>query len=457
MAGLVHRIKEKVHRRSDSASSATASIPDSPSSPDGYRSKPRVSTEHPAFHVTSTGGVRKSLEGSQDPYQVAYANSNARDQHKSIAASGNRGAGPGQASNEKELGKNELLPTSGNSHNNSTSREEQQAIVDDIVPGREFSKNAVTDSLGRHDHSNAQAHAFVPPRKPLNSGSTSEVRGQSGTGYKQQHNGLPTETGLQQSPQRVSIRRVVDGQGSSGQPPTSADAGLVHPPRTDSVVSKKVSAKPANDISHDKNLDEGASGTARAKPLPRLPSAHQGNDGHLALDAQLAEAYLSTDVERHMAEKAKAKALDSGHLKLPSGFNLHNTEETHVTEEQRPAVVHETIIKQRTEVVQEEVTRDIHIHHYYTYLQPIRVVEILPTRHFFLDLETGVKTEVLPPADYELPLNMTPVSPDTSMIKATTRHYLVDEEHPTGVLEPPPLKHEHSHEDLRQKAQVQQM
>lgn len=150
-----------------------------------------------------------------------------------------------------------------------------------------------------------------------------------------------------------------------------------------------------------------------------------------------------------MAEKEKASALNSGHLKLPSAFDLRDTETTHVTEDQRPAVTHETIIRQRTEIIQESITRDIHIHHYYTYLQPVRVVEILPARHYFLDLKTGIKTEVLPPADYQLPLNMTPISPDANIVKATTRHYLVDEEHPHGVFESPPLKHEERREGLR--------
>lgn len=144
----------------------------------------------------------------------------------------------------------------------------------------------------------------------------------------------------------------------------------------------------------------------------------------------------------------------SEHIRLPPGFDLQNTEQTHVSEEWRPAVTHENIIKQRTEIIQEEITRDIHMHHYFTYLQPIKVVEILPPKHFLLDLETGVKTEIPAPSGWTMPVSMKPVSPDASMLKTWTRHYLVNEEHPLGVPELPPLKHEPAFEDLRQEAKV---
>lgn len=140
------------------------------------------------------------------------------------------------------------------------------------------------------------------------------------------------------------------------------------------------------------------------------------------------------------------------HLRLPPGFNLQNTEQTHVSEEWRPAVTHENILKQRTEIIQEEITRDIHMHHYFTYLQPIKVVEILPPKHFLLDPETGVKTEIPAPSGWALPASMQPVSPDASMLKTWTRHYLVNEEHPLGLPELPPLKHEPAFDNLRQEA-----
>jgi len=158
-------------------------------------------------------------------------------------------------------------------------------------------------------------------------------------------------------------------------------------------------------------------------------------------------------------EKLKNAALASGHLILPDGFSLQNTERTYVTEEQRPAVTHETIVKHRTEVIQEAISRDIHVHHYYTYVQPIKVVEVLPAKHYFLDAATGEKTEISAPAGWKMPASMLPSSQDHSMVKGWSRHYLVDEEHPTGIIEEAslPLKHEERHENLRETAQDQRV
>lgn len=466
MAGLVSRIKEKVHhRRSDSGSSATSSprndhddsrvtgtaTPGSPSTPDRLRTNPRVSLESSAFHVTSSGGAR-SHEAAQDPYQTAYADRNAANQSIRVVSAGNHGAAPTQHGDGKELGRSGMSPMTGRLHQKGTSREEQQAAISDIVPGRESSKHAVTGSPGRHQYSTSQGSGVVPPRKPLSDGSASDQRRRSGVGSKQISAGLPAETGLQQAFEPGPSSRAIDGHEPSSQPSTSTGARLAAPFREESFSLNGVSGQATNENTGVTYSEEHAPGGLNAKPLPRLPSNKLGDDGHLASDAQLAQEYLSTDRDRHMAEKEKARAVNSGHLNLPPGFNLRDTEETSVTEEQRPAVVHETIVKERTEIVQEAITRDIHIHHYYTYLQPVRVVEVLPARHYFLDLQTGTKTEVLPPPGWQMPVSMAPVVPDTSMVKATTRHYLVDEEHPHGVLESPPLKHEQGHDNLRQQA-----
>ena len=480
MAGLVSRIKEKVHRRSDSNNSTTApdninsreggttaaAIPDSPSTPNGYRTQPRVSLENSAFHVTSTGGVRKSLDAPQDPYQTAYANSNANGQHRRIVSLGNHDSVPGQQLSEKEQGRNGAPPFSGSSHNRGISREEQQAIVSDVVPKRQSSKKAVTSSPGRHGGESDRRSGQVPSRKPLGGGVISNHRQPDVTttttttttstafGDNRGHvTGLPADRTSQHHPEPSSSTPRTDGNGISSQPSAYSGPATIRPVRTDSSQLGPAFSYSAGLSGHGTNAKDQE--THASKPLPRLPTTRQTSDAQLFPDAQLAEQYLSTSREQDNAEMEKAKAINSGHLKLPSGFNLHNTEQTHVTEKQRPAVVHETIIKKRTEIIQEAITRDIHVHHYYTYLQPIRVVEILPARHFFLDLQTGIKTEVLPPSDWQIPADMQPISPDTSMIKSTTRHYLVDEEHPRGILEPPPLKHEEGHQDLREEANLQ--
>lgn len=147
---------------------------------------------------------------------------------------------------------------------------------------------------------------------------------------------------------------------------------------------------------------------------------------------------FSADMEREMDQIAESMK----HMKLPPGWNLNNTVQTHVNEIHRPAVTSETIIKERTEIIQEEITRDIHIHHYYTYLQPVRVVEVLPAKHFIIDHRTGQKVEIAAPPGWVLPENMTPRSPDTSFVKGWTRHYLVNEAHPRGIVENIQEKHE---------------
>lgn len=449
MASLVSKIKDRVHRRSGSTDSATASnreeaaeprtteavVPNSPTA-DGHRSKPRMSVENSAFHVTSTGGVRKSLEAPQDPYQTTYANRNASNHNSRFVTLGNHESAPGHHATEADRARHGMLPMSGNTHTKNISREEQQAMVSDIVPGRESSKNAVIGSPGPHDGSNVQGRSFVPPRKPLNNGSASDHRRQSGVGTTQQYR-ISHEAPRQQHPESVSTIRAVNGAESNGRLSTSTSAGLAHPAYRDSLPPNDSFNQSTNRNSH--GIASQREQNSIAKPLPQLPSSKQNSSGHLVSDAQLAEQYLSTSRDLQMAETQKARALDSGHLVLPRGFNLQNTEETHVYEEQRPAVVNETVIKERTQIVREAITRDIHVHHYYTYLQPIRVVEVLPARHFYLDLETGVKTEVLPPDNWQMPANMAPVSPDTSMLKATMRHYVVDEEHPYGMLESDPL------------------
>ena len=131
-------------------------------------------------------------------------------------------------------------------------------------------------------------------------------------------------------------------------------------------------------------------------------------------------------------------------LHLPANFDLRDTERTQVDTRFAPAVTHEEVHIQRTESITKVIHRDIHVDHYYTYFQPIRVVEVLPARHFRLNPETGVKTEIPAPLGYKLPAHLEPrEAEDYSHLKQTTRHYVVDEDHPNGQLENPPWEHEH--------------
>ena len=123
-------------------------------------------------------------------------------------------------------------------------------------------------------------------------------------------------------------------------------------------------------------------------------------------------------------------------MHLPEGFQLESYIRTEVTTDWAPAVTQEVIHDQKIQIIQEEITRDIHIHHYYEYFQPIKVLEIAPARHWFLDHKTGKKIEIPEPTGWKPPKGLRPYRPDTSTITKKTRHYLVNDEHPEGKFEP---------------------
>lgn len=130
----------------------------------------------------------------------------------------------------------------------------------------------------------------------------------------------------------------------------------------------------------------------------------------------------------------------SEHVQLPSGFQPGTKVHTDVETIFHPSVTREVLKEHTVKVVQEEISRDIHLHHFYTYVQPVKVVEILPARHFTIDEKTGEKVEIPAPEGWELPSDMRPrkLQFDVRDLKPEYRHYVVDDEHPTGELEPPP-------------------
>lgn len=50
------------------------------------------------------------------------------------------------------------------------------------------------------------------------------------------------------------------------------------------------------------------------------------------------------------------------------------------------AATQETVHKETTELIQEEITRDIHEDDHYHYIQPIKQTEVLPTKHYIHDV-----------------------------------------------------------------------
>jgi len=419
MTGIVDKIKDKVRNRSRSRGLSISSdtrgnavdddVPKTPTLPSQYQNYPRTSLENSAFHVTSAGGLRKSLDN--DPFQQRIADKNG---------------------------------FVGSPDGSRVDMQEQEARVGDAIPERGSSRYS-TQSSPKSD---------LPKR-----------RGSGVNGYTSPQTVSPKRADrghirVVSEDQDSNVRKPPILPGIASPNPNETSDGLVIPPRKDSLQSASAPITRNTASARDTESPLGSGSAQRDLKQSNLPD-------ELAIRRKPV-AQTQNDVRRKPSvmqhndsesEKLKNAALASGHLILPEGFSLQNTERTYVTEEQRPAVTHETIVRHRTEVIQEAISRDIHVHHYYTYVQPIKVVEVLPAKHYFLDAATGKKTEVAAPAGWKMPASMLPSSQDYSKVKGWSRHYLVDEEHPNGVIEEAslPLKHEEGHENLRETAQDQQV
>lgn len=139
-----------------------------------------------------------------------------------------------------------------------------------------------------------------------------------------------------------------------------------------------------------------------------------------------------------MSQPSQITTSRSQQALLPQGFKPGSSAHTDVETIIQPAVTQEAVKQNTVEIVQEEITREIHVHHYYTHLQPIKAIEVLPARHFLVDEQTGQKVEIPAPEGWVMPSPLQPRKPDTTDVGASTRHYLVNEQHPSGIPEPPP-------------------
>jgi hypothetical protein len=145
---------------------------------------------------------------------------------------------------------------------------------------------------------------------------------------------------------------------------------------------------------------------------------------------------------------------------LPPKLKPGKHEHTYVEETIKPAVTHELIRHEKTEIVREEISKEVHVHHYFTYTQPIKTVEILPARHFMIDSETGEKFEIPPPEGWSMPPQLRPYTPDLSGLATETRHYLVNDQYPKGIPEaapdtaPPQPQKRSSQRELSKKPSV---
>ncbi|KIX97166.1 uncharacterized protein Z520_07280 [Fonsecaea multimorphosa CBS 102226] len=255
-----------------------------------------------------------------------------------------------------------------------------------------------------------------------------------------------------------AIDRPKSKKGSSDEP-KSAAASTTH-----ASLSLRPKSSPAEQPSPKTDSDSEKSSPAGSpgRPAPIRAARHQplapNDPSPLNPLYHIPSSYFAhvpiTDTTTAVTSPSpnSTSEKNSEHaILLPTGFKPGKSEHTEVEEVIRPAVTHEVVKRDTKEIVQEEITREIHVHHYYTYTQPIKAVEIRPARHFLVDAETGKKVEIPAPEGWVMPSNLQPYKPDLSGVSAATRHYLVDEEHPTGVTEPAPLnvKKKGSSQDLR--------
>lgn len=442
---MVDKVKQKLRSRSNSRSSlnspATHSnrnstdIPDVPKISDRDRDRnaaypssptsrqeafPRASLENSAFHVSRGHGGRASTDSNVARKPLANTNSNLNPNSPSTAQHrANHSLGGQQSAFD------EAIPNRGSSRHAAEQDYGQgydsRRSVEERIPQRESSRYADTSSSPRnYDRLSNEYDASSDPNSPTQRGNR-----RVSIPERLAHN-PPVDQGstkpLPQVPAAHASGNAANNYDNITQPTAAYNSG--NAPHYDRAYNSGNMSQQDADFNAISSRNDPMSNSAWMSPM--ISKGHHRQS--------------SSSAPRDVEADAKYEAMARGHLRLPEGFNLQNTEHTHVYETQRPAVTHETIVKKRTEIIREEITRDIHMHHYYTYQQPIKLVEILPPKHYFLDLETGVRTEIAPPFGWSLPVSMFPVSPNTSQLAGYTRHYLVNDQHPYGIPEEAPLE-----------------
>lgn len=222
------------------------------------------------------------------------------------------------------------------------------------------------------------------------------------------------------------------------QPPSPAD-GILHARSNTNPGDRGASPTPTTSASpvHWQAPAVSSHRTPRHVPLaPNDPSPLNPLYHITSPDLSSRTSTMSAASTTSPTQQSDARTNDN--VLLPPGFKPGSSAHTEIDTIFHPAVTQEVIKEHTVEIIQEDVTREIHVHHYYTYIQPIRVVEILPARHFLVDPRTGQKVEIPAPEGWLMPTDMRPTQPDTRDLTPSTRHYLVDEDHPQGVMEPPP-------------------
>lgn len=96
--------------------------------------------------------------------------------------------------------------------------------------------------------------------------------------------------------------------------------------------------------------------------------------------------------------KVNGKSREHGHRPIEvEEYALGRTEDSETIVTQAPAVTHETRIVNTHEVVQKQITREIHHYDVFHRIQPIDLIEVLPPRHFVPHSSGKGYVEIPPP------------------------------------------------------------
>lgn len=204
-------------------------------------------------------------------------------------------------------------------------------------------------------------------------------------------------------------------------PETGRRHSLSHKPEVsnlrDSSQEGRAAGSTSNEMgffkrSHDK--ERKLKSSSGDKPLPAVPNGESSHKPHVAKQQISEPRDLRPDATPEVAvakNEEVSRPHDSGiHSELgrERGYlvrdaehppdltgivDLTNTEDTDVTLTYAPAVTHETRYVESQEIVQEQITREIHNHYVYHRVLPVLDFEVLPARHF-VHAQDGSLTEI---------------------------------------------------------------
>ena len=138
----------------------------------------------------------------------------------------------------------------------------------------------------------------------------------------------------------------------------------------------------------------------------------------------------------------KRKSLPE-HVRLPPGFQVADSVDSTVEENVAPAVTHEVRHRHTEEVIHEVITRDIHVDHHHTIVQPIRQVVVKPAVHYAFN-QHGEKVEIPPPEGWQAPESFEPTGeePDGVVAKRIMKELDATHKEPWFMTPPSGIQHQ---------------